>query len=329
MLIGARYTSRFPFLALVLCVGGIDLLAQQSPPIADSLAGVVRDASSNLPLSNASVLVQGTDLHTFTDDSGRFSIDGVPEGAQLLQVSRLGYDEEVVTVRVGDASLEVYLEPRPLLIDGVDVTGHSEVALNGAVVDSKSGEGLPWALLRLGDRRLQSADDRGSFRIQGAPPGSYLLYVERLGYESVYVQISLTGGMEPIVVELEPDAIMLQGIETMVRRLEHRRDGYGFGPVRAFDEGRLRRSGPADVESFLRSQGSVRAVEPRVVIDEIEVPCGLLVLTTYTLEDIHLIEIYNRGAQIRVYTQAYMRRTGRGPRALIPANLLPPTIGSC
>ncbi|MDZ7779492.1 MAG: carboxypeptidase-like regulatory domain-containing protein [Gemmatimonadota bacterium] len=259
MRLDTRHAPHLAFPVVVLCVCAPDLPAQQPPESGGALVGVVRDELTELPVSNASVLVEGTDLRGLTDDAGAFSIDGAPDGPQLLRISRFGYDDLVVPVRVGDEPerLELYLQPRPLLLEGMEVTGRSESVLAGAVVDARTGEGLPWALLRLGDRRPQSADGRGSFRIDDASPGSHLLLVERLGYESIYVPVTLGGDVEPLVVELEPDPIMLEGIEVMVSRFEQRRNAYGFGPVRAFDEGRLRRSGATDVVQFLRNHGSV------------------------------------------------------------------------
>lgn len=35
--------------------------------------------------------------------------------------------------------------------------------------------------------------------------------------------------------------------------------------------------------------------------------------------DIHLVEIYSRGLQVRVYTHAFMERMARRPIALFPA----------
>lgn len=350
MRLDTRHAFHLAFLLVVLGVCAPDLLAQQPAESGGALVGVVRDGLTERPVSNASVLVEGTDLRGFTDASGAFSVDGAPDGPHLLRISRFGYDDLVVPVRVGEDTerLEFYLQPRPLLLEGMEVTGRSESVLTGAVVDARTGEGLPWALLRLGDRRPQSADGRGSFRIDGASPGSHLLLVERLGYESVYVPVTVGADMEPLVVELEPDPIMLEGIEIMVSRFERRRNAYGFGPVRAFDEGRLRRSGATDVVQFLRNHGSVQfvpcergsgssdcirtragAVQPRVFIDEMQVPCGLPMLATYAPEDVHLVEIYDGGEQIRVYTSAYMERTGRRPQTLIPADRVPPPIGSC
>lgn len=69
-------------------------------------------------------------------------------------------------------------------------------------------------------------------------------------------------------------------------------------------------------------------IQPTVILDEMPLPCGLATLRTYRPTELHLLEVYDRGGQIRVYTRDYMERTGRRPVGLIPADL-PPRSPSC
>lgn len=325
------------------------LAAQEAPgaPAID-LAGVVIDALTDRPLPGASIGLEGSPVEVGSGDDGRFLLADVPTGPVLVRASRFGYEDLLVpvTVRAGMEPVTLRLQPRPLTLEGLEVTGRDEVDLSGAVVDARTGAGLPFARLTLGERRARPADERGAFRLEDVRTGGYLLLVERLGYESLYVPLTVSGSMEPLLLSLEPDSLLMAGMREMRGRLDSRRNGYGFGPVRAYDEARLQRSAAFDALQFLSDDAFLR-IEPcppsrggqscvmvrgrpasvRVFIDEMPVPCGLSVLGTYRPEDLYMVEVYDNGQQIRAYTLEYMERTGRRPRTPIPANLLPPAMG--
>jgi hypothetical protein len=343
--------------------------AQEPAPgaAAVTVTGVVRDAISDARLAGASV--QLDDSQTFTDVNGAFSLAGVSTGAGLLRIELFGYEELVVPVTVTPElePLELRLQPAPFALEGLEVTGRDRVALTGAVLDERSEFGLPFASLTLGDRRSVAADGNGSFRITRVEPGRYLLLAERLGYESLYVPLNVTGPLEPMVIRLEADPILLEGITVMTDRMRSRRRAFAAGSTRSYGEARLNRSAAADMlqflqyEAFLRptpcgSGGNVRPWDgaaaaaaratlasgacvvgrggrPRqskVFIDEVLIPCGLTMLGTYRPEDLYLLEIYDNGGQIRAYTYDYIERTGRRPNALMPINR-PPLLpeGTC
>lgn len=89
------------------------------------IAGTVTDADGQ-PLVNAEVTVIGTRLGALTDASGSFSLANVPEGAQQLRVSHVGYRADVseqVQVRAGQTSrVEVALEVAPRQMDDLVVS---------------------------------------------------------------------------------------------------------------------------------------------------------------------------------------------------------------
>jgi hypothetical protein len=96
-----------------------------------TVTGVVRDANGR-ELQAAQVTVQGTRLGTTTDSVGRFTLRGVPPGAQTLVARRVGYERarQQVTVRP-DSIPELALELRA-----------STVALSEVVVTGVAGASL-------------------------------------------------------------------------------------------------------------------------------------------------------------------------------------------
>jgi hypothetical protein len=75
-------------LAVLTAVGALP--AQDPAPRRAALAGVIRD-SLDRPVALATISVDGKDLSTVSDDSGRFHLAGIPVGPNDFTVLRLGY----------------------------------------------------------------------------------------------------------------------------------------------------------------------------------------------------------------------------------------------
>lgn len=76
----------------------VSALAAEGPAATATITGRVFNAASGLYLNNVRVLVDGTTLQTFTDDSGNYQLRGVPAGAARLKVSYAGQKDLVETV---------------------------------------------------------------------------------------------------------------------------------------------------------------------------------------------------------------------------------------
>jgi hypothetical protein len=93
--------------AVALLVGSAAANAQTvAPPRYAALAGVVRDTAGR-PLRMATVFVEGKDLSTVSDDSGRFHIARIPAGTNLVTALRIGYKA---------VSFEINLPPDTTLV---------------------------------------------------------------------------------------------------------------------------------------------------------------------------------------------------------------------
>jgi CarboxypepD_reg-like domain/TonB-dependent Receptor Plug Domain len=82
------------------------------------------------PLIFGNVILQGTSLGTTTDESGFFSISGVPVGTYIIEASYIGYANSSVEVTVGANGIvykKVFLE-EGINLETVDVSGQKEQA---------------------------------------------------------------------------------------------------------------------------------------------------------------------------------------------------------
>lgn len=330
---------------VLLLVGATPASARQTA--ARTLGGMVVDAATGSPLAQVTLRIESSGRGATSGADGRFRIEGIAEGAVLLRAARIGYEDAVVLVPEGPAdALLLRLVPRPIQIEGFEVEPVTHTALEGIVRDAVSGAGVPRPALSIEGRRIGRSNGDGTFHIERLAVGRHLLLVEGLGYESLYVPLNLTGPADPLLLALDPDPLLLEGIAVVTETLDKRRRAYAWGPVRTWTEEQLHESPAADVVQLLETKYSLhivpcssgggdclsgragRAVSPRVILDEMPLPCGLATLRTYHPTELHLLEVYDRGGQIRVYTRDYMTRTGRRPEGLIPADL-PPVSSNC
>lgn len=86
----------FFVLLVFLLFGGIGALNAQKA----SIIGSVRDADTDAPVFNASVVVSGTGRIAATDRNGEFAFESLPEGEFLLVVSRPSYVPYEILVRI-------------------------------------------------------------------------------------------------------------------------------------------------------------------------------------------------------------------------------------
>lgn len=109
-----------------------------------TLTGTVAEAGSLQPIGYATVIVEGTDRSTLTNQTGQFTLTGLAAGSLTLRVTALGYEVTTLTVIVAagpPARLTLTLVSRPMQVGRVLVTANktalssSEVTAFTSVVD--------------------------------------------------------------------------------------------------------------------------------------------------------------------------------------------------
>lgn len=101
----------------LMLLASITLLAQSQKTI----TGTVTDASSNMPLPGANVIIQGTSSGTTTDFDGNFSLK-VDAEATTLVITYLGFKAQNVSIT--DTAINVALQPDDNALDEVIVVGY-------------------------------------------------------------------------------------------------------------------------------------------------------------------------------------------------------------
>lgn len=215
-----------------------------------------------------------------------------------------------------------------------DAADRADVVIRGRIVDG-TGMPVPAALvgLALSDQAVM-ADSVGRFALPVGRPGRYRLAVEQLGYSPTEVWVEPEDIDRPLIIAIARDPILLEGLEVTVDRLERRRRFYA-GIVRVLDQGELAATAANTAYDVLRrhipslrpcsnqlwSECVVRrgSVQPLTLcIDERPAWGGRDELETYTAAELYLVEVYDMGRAVRLYTRWYVDNMMRRPRTLVP-----------
>ena len=159
-----------------------------------TLSGSVAVAGSGEPLSDAVVSVQGGTASTMTDARGRFLLPGLPAGAQVVEVRRLGHEtsRQTVTIRPGETVTARFL----LAISAVDVEGVVISATRG----SRDAMATPASVGVVEGSSIREARHAHPSEIMGRIPG---VWVNVTGGEGHMTAIRQPLGTEAVYLFLE------------------------------------------------------------------------------------------------------------------------------
>ncbi len=125
--IALKQTGTAFFLSILLLVissnvAFANMVEDETTPFAGIIEGTVRDASSGEALIGATVRVDGTALGAATTSDGTYRIAQVPDGAQTLVISYIGYKTERISVNIQPgATLEQDIELTLDVLEGQEI----------------------------------------------------------------------------------------------------------------------------------------------------------------------------------------------------------------
>ena len=202
--------------------------------------------------------------------------------------------------------------------------GNTRVSTSGHVHDLSTGNPIAGALVEFPGLRKQTLTDRsGRFALTNFTPGKHKVVVSQLGYKTLVREV-IVAQDEPLMIPLDPDPVMIKGLDIQVDRLENRRRGVGVSAM-AFVRNELLGTSYVNAAEFVRSRIPVvpcpsgrgtclrhrgQIIAPIVYIDERRA-FGLDELESYPMYDVYLVESYDNGRHIRIYTTWFMQNLAR------------------
>lgn len=195
-----RAIARIATFAVVGSLGALDTIGAQSrilqrgdtlpTPIAGTLMGVVVD-SAGTPVGDISVYVYEARRQVRTGADGRFRFDEIDKGRYTVSVRSVGFlgVTERVQVKAAGAVVRLRITRLDRGLPAV-ITTAARGGLSGVVSDTSLHALKDVTVKVMGTQYATRTDSAGRFFL-AARPGSYLLRVERNGYERQLIGVTV------------------------------------------------------------------------------------------------------------------------------------------
>ena len=271
--------------------------------------GRIVASGGDVGIENAAIVVEGHTSSLSAAD-GRFLIEEVPLGPQVLSIRALGYATLHLQLVVdGDMDVRIALQVQPLTVEGltVDLTA---VEVRGRVRDPELDIPLAGADVLTDQTASDYTDVRGRFDLdvwEGVP---LTISVRAFGYFPQDTTV-VPGEGADYRLQVSPDPLVTRMIGVEVSRIEDRSAGRRSALMRPLNREELLRWKNATLEDVLRSAYSIHLRRIRcVLVDEEQLGPGMIgpTLRTTFVTEVERIEFLFRGAMLRVYTRDFMRR---------------------
>lgn len=215
-----------PRAALALALLALLTLAAPLAAQAGQITGRVLDATTGRPVPSARVAVTGLQLAGNTGVDGRYTINGVPAGAQSVTVTALGYGTKTVTgvqVAAGrTATQDISLSTAVLVLEALTVTAEREAgSVSRALDEQRTAVGVVNSITS--EQIARSPDGDAAAAVQRVSGVSVQdgRYVVVRGLSERYTSVALNGARIPspeperrvVPLDLFPSGL-LQSIST-------------------------------------------------------------------------------------------------------------------
>ena len=108
----------FDFTVLATSISGQE-------PTGASINGRILDEATAAPLASVLIVIEGTSISAMTDDEGRYLLEGVPQGPQMLRAQRIGLATARIRITVppeGSLTHDIELSVSALRMQDITVT---------------------------------------------------------------------------------------------------------------------------------------------------------------------------------------------------------------
>ena len=103
-----------------------------------TVTGTVKSFKSDKPLQSANVVIENTNLGTFTDEDGRFTVKDIQSSEVSVKISMIGFVDTTLSVRTNEKTYElgeIFLKTNILQLSNIDVHAHDDLAQTNLLSD--------------------------------------------------------------------------------------------------------------------------------------------------------------------------------------------------
>ena len=276
------------------------------------LSGTVVD-ERQAPIAGAIVRITGNDTAMTTGSSGTFTLGSVPGGV-ILTVAAPAYELRTIALAlVSDTIITVVMRSRITVLDPM-VVRPRQVRLKGTVVDSATNEPILFAFVSLyPGGRTTDASNIGRFSFDTVSTGPVTIVAAAV--EHLPIQLQLDARRDTtLTIRLPIDSVAVRMMEVQAKRLSKRSQSTPL-PVRQFGREDITREARGTVGELvdrlnlapprtLRARSVMSAGDACVFLDDRKIAPGMM--DGLYPELIERVEIYQRGAMIRIYSKRYV-----------------------
>lgn len=201
--------------------------------------------------------------------------------------------------------------------------GQQRVVLHGIVLDSNTQEPLRGAQIFAPlSERSAVTDSLGSFEISFIEDTHYELVAAAMGYAPTRVTLSPEAEQTSTTLELLPDPRAMASLAVLHEGLEERRRQRRTRRLRVIDHVELGASDAPSAYSLVRRVSGAQACQGlqelcrlgrriRLCVDDASPIRGARELEAIAPSDLWLMEVYQEGREVRIYTRWFIERVIR------------------
>lgn len=287
------------------------------------VSGQVVEATNATWIGGATIILSGRSPFV-SNQKGQFRFEDVPAGIHTLRVQAMGYRFQDVSLTIlADTEIVVEMDVDPIRLDSLLVEA-GFIDIRGIVVDAETGARIPKARVRAGRAPETFATSRGSFRVKNLPRGySIPILVDAFKYLPVRIAL-ITDQDTTLTIPMEGDPVSIRFFEHTLNELEIRSRGVGLSRTQ-LNRRYVQMTPGHSVYQVLKRRLRGDFSSHCIFVDETKYPFAEI-LETFQAGEVERIEIFGRGAMIRVYTQDFVaRQFGRADQ--LPGILYAPAYG--
>lgn len=270
-----------------------------------TVTGLVVEREQSARIGNATVRLSG--LPPFiTEADGAFRFNGVEPGRHTLTVEAFGYRAGSLEVVIrSDTAFTVELSPDPIQLDSLSVTAR-DIRIKGDIFDALTGKHVLVAQVTVSPGFATRGAISGRFTVRNVPAGRAVsVLVEAIEYLPARIAL-ITESDTTLTVRLEPDSVGIRMVRAEVAKLDARSEAVSLSR-RVIERETLEQTPDWDVKDVVRTRFLGHDPSgPCIFIDDVRRNADFLL--GLLSGEVERIEVFRRGAMIRVYTKRFVAR---------------------